>query len=149
MTSSRSTSLWLKVMCSPVTSLPQFKRGHFRIGQRGHYCLGLTPRDHGALDGNQKDIGPPRALRHGGCCSSRELKHRAGGMPTALGSVLWQRHHRGSWAPAFAGETKRGMNPSIVPAECPLRWGPLRGSGTTAASRPLLSWGRRKRAPAE
>src|SRR5690625_7432442 len=29
-------------MCSPVTSLPQFKRGHFRIGQRGHYCLGLT-----------------------------------------------------------------------------------------------------------
>src|SRR5690625_4616241 len=30
-------------MCSPVTSLPQFKRGHFRIGQRGHYCLGLTP----------------------------------------------------------------------------------------------------------
>src|SRR5690625_6498069 len=31
-------------MCSPVTSLPQFKRGHFRIGQRGHYCLGLTSR---------------------------------------------------------------------------------------------------------
>src|SRR5690625_6334744 len=29
-------------MCSPVTSLPQFTRGHFRIGQRGHYCLGLT-----------------------------------------------------------------------------------------------------------
>src|SRR5690625_3651003 len=59
------------------------------------------PRDHGALDGNQKDIGPPRALRHGGCCFSRELKHRAGGVPTALRSVLWQLDHRGPWTPAF------------------------------------------------
>src|SRR5690625_7512480 len=30
-----------------------------------------------------------------------EPEHRAGGKPTALRSVPWQRHHRGSWAPAF------------------------------------------------
>src|SRR5690625_7856301 len=63
------------------------------------------PRDRRALDGNQKDIEPPRAPRHGGCCSSRELKHRAGGISAALRSALWQRHHRGSWALAFAVET--------------------------------------------
>src|SRR5690625_7986030 len=38
----------------------------------------------------------------------REPEHRAGGKPAALRSVPWQRRHRGSWAPAFAGETKRG-----------------------------------------
>jgi len=95
-------------------------------------------RDHGALDGNQKDIGPPRALRHGGCflfkrtrascrrsaqCAevrsvaaapSRLLGPRfRGGNERAgtrtsrrrsarcTGSVLWQRRHLGSWAPAF------------------------------------------------
>src|SRR5690625_4856960 len=33
-------------------------------------------------------------------------EHRASGMSAALRSVPWQRHHRGSWAPAFARETK-------------------------------------------
>src|SRR5690625_3845110 len=38
---------------------------------------------------------------------SRAPGHRAGRRPAALRSVLWQRHHYGSWAPAFAGETNR------------------------------------------
>src|SRR5690625_4610561 len=33
-------------------------------------------------------------------------EHRASGKPAALSSAPWQRGHRGSWAPAFAGETK-------------------------------------------
>src|SRR5690625_602814 len=32
---------------------------------------------------------------------SRAPGHRAGRRPAALRSVLWQRHHYGSWAPAF------------------------------------------------
>src|SRR5690625_5445801 len=63
------------------------------------------PRDHRALAGGPKDIGPPRTLRQGGCCFSREPEHRSSRKPTALRSAPWQRHHRGSWAPAFAGET--------------------------------------------
>src|SRR5690625_6249473 len=43
-----------------------------------------------------------------GAVFSRAPGHRAGRRPAALRSVLWQRHHRGSWAPAFAGETKGG-----------------------------------------
>src|SRR5690625_4338654 len=36
----------------------------------------------------------------------RGSEHRAGGISAALRSVPWQRPHRGSWAPAFAGETR-------------------------------------------
>ena len=32
-------------MVSSVTTPPEIKRGHFRIGQRGHYCFGLTHKD--------------------------------------------------------------------------------------------------------
>jgi len=45
------------------------------------------PRDHRALDGNQKDIEPPQPPRHGGCFLSRAPKHRAGGISTALRSI--------------------------------------------------------------
>src|SRR5690625_1552200 len=49
--------------------------------------------------------------RHGlrsteGAVFSRAPKHRAGGISAALRSGQWVSHHRGSWAPAFAGETK-------------------------------------------
>src|SRR5690625_1193146 len=37
---------------------------------------------------------------------SRKPEHYASREPAALRSAPWQRHHRGSWAPAFAGETK-------------------------------------------
>gem|GEM_PF-5355249 len=53
-----------------------------------------------------------RTLTHHGLRStegagfSRAPGHPAGGKPTALRSAPWQRLHRGSWAPAFAGETK-------------------------------------------
>src|SRR5690625_7920304 len=42
----------------------------------------------------------------GGAFFLKEPEHRAGGRPAALRSVPWQRHHRGPWAPAFAGKTK-------------------------------------------
>src|SRR5690625_2668459 len=45
------------------------------------------PRDHRALDGNQNGIEPPWPPRHGGCFLSRALKHRAGGISTALRSI--------------------------------------------------------------
>src|SRR5690625_4176703 len=45
---------------------------------------------------------------------SRAPGHRAGRRPAALRSVLWQRHHYGSWAPAFAGETKGAARRRII-----------------------------------
>src|SRR5690625_5026567 len=51
--------------------------------------------------------------RHGlgstqGAVFSRAPKHRAGGTLSALRSARRSSDHRGSWAPAFAGETKGG-----------------------------------------
>src|SRR5690625_4542285 len=39
--------------------------------------------------------------------------------------------------PRFRGGNERGGNPDIVPAECPLRWGPHCDSSHTAAPQPL------------
>src|SRR5690625_4608424 len=69
------------------------------------------PRDHGALGGSQKGIGPPRLPQHGGAFFLKPLGHRAGGKPAALRSAPWQRPHRGSWAsrfstPRFPGERR-------------------------------------------
>src|SRR5690625_4261200 len=41
---------------------------------------------------------------------SRKSEHRTGGKPIALRSAPWQRHHRGSWAPAFGGK-RTGREP--------------------------------------
>src|SRR5690625_2329790 len=66
-------------------------------------------RGYRALDGNQEGIEPPWPPQHGArCLVSKEPEQRAGGISAALRSGQWVSHHRGSWAPAFAGETKGG-----------------------------------------
>src|SRR5690625_6438129 len=52
--------------------------------------------------------------------------------------------------PPLSRGKRKGGNPDIVPAECPLRWGPCCGSGATLAPGPSLSYpsfSRRKPGP--
>src|SRR5690625_7938859 len=75
------------------------------------------PRDHGALGGSQKDIGPPRFPQHGACCSFKksqascrrnircaEVRFVAAATPRLLG-------------PRFRGGDEWGMDPRHEPAD--------------------------------
>src|SRR5690625_306121 len=59
------------------------------------------PRNHGPLGGSQKDIGSPKTLRQGVRRFLKNPAHCTDGTLAALRSAPWQRHHRGSWVPAF------------------------------------------------
>src|SRR5690625_4099915 len=108
-------------------------RGSWAPAFAGETKGGSTEEDYFRFPGERRDPGTAElwmatrrtSSRYGfrgteGAGFSRAPGHRAGRRPAALRSVLWQRHHRGSWAPAFAGATK-GVNPSILPAEYSLR----------------------------
>src|SRR5690625_32238 len=78
-------------------------------------------RDHRALDGNQKDIEPPRAPRHGGCWLFKKAR-----APCRRNTRCAEVRFVATAPPRFLGPRfRRGNERSeslyIVPAEHPLR----------------------------
>src|SRR5690625_7803313 len=61
----------------PAESLPSPKSSRRTPGSKGR----------GALGGDQRDMGPPEALRHGWCCPFKRAEHGAGGEAAVLRSV--------------------------------------------------------------
>src|SRR5690625_4905723 len=132
-------------MCSPVTSLPQFKRGHFRIGQRGHYCLGLTRCCR--TDLSAVDVPPARCagfFESSTLCAAEPLMARCPlGCRPELG---------GPWVPAFAGKTRgkkagaqkprwcRCCRTDLSAADVPSAWcAGFFESSTLCAAEPLMA----------
>src|SRR5690625_3456612 len=78
---------------------PRFRGGNERGGNPS-IAPPETPLRYGPLH-DSGHTAVPRPPLSRGKRTGREPEHPAGGEPAALRSVPWQRHHRGSWAPAF------------------------------------------------
>src|SRR5690625_6034187 len=64
-------------------------------------------RARGALGGDQGDMGPPEALRHGWCCPFKRAEHGAGGEAAALRSAWADTGPPRLLGPRFRGENER------------------------------------------
>src|SRR5690625_6081727 len=82
----------------PAESLPSPKSSRRTPGSRAR----------GALGGDQRDMEPPEALRHGWCCPFKRAEHGAGGEVAALRSAWADTGPPRLLGPPFAGEMKGG-----------------------------------------
>jgi len=105
----RSVAAALPRLLGPRFPIPRFPGERRDPGTTERWVAARRTLNHHSLRGTE------------GAVFSRELEHRASRKSAAMRFALWQRRYRGSWAPAFAGETKRGVNLNTVPAEYPPR----------------------------
>src|SRR5690625_7851181 len=78
----------------PAESLPSPKSSRRTPGSRAR----------GALGGDQRDMEPPEALRHGWCCPFKRAEHGAGGEAAALRSAWAEDRKSGVLGPTVAWE---------------------------------------------